>query len=57
MAVRRRFKTIVMPGLDPGTNSASRLMLASVTEWIAGSGPAMTTSGVRTVRVTKERAP
>jgi hypothetical protein len=32
-----------MPGLDPGIHSAVGPELATVTEWIAGSSPAMTT--------------
>ena len=41
MTQRRR--TVVMPGLDPGIHSATVLVAASAAEWIAGTGPAMTT--------------
>jgi uncharacterized protein YuzE len=37
----------VMPGLDPGIHSAKPSRSASA-EWIAGSGPAMTTTGRET---------
>jgi hypothetical protein len=35
--------SVVMPGLDPGIHSVAKAMVLSVTEWIAGSSPAMTT--------------
>jgi BirA family transcriptional regulator, biotin operon repressor / biotin---[acetyl-CoA-carboxylase] ligase len=34
--------TVVMPGLDPGIHSGTELPSPSVTEWVAGSSPAMT---------------
>ena len=36
---------VVMPGLDPGIHSVARMITSTVTEWIAGSNPAMTTVG------------
>jgi hypothetical protein len=33
-----------MPGLDPGIHSVALLIVTTVTEWIAGSGPTMTTN-------------
>jgi hypothetical protein len=32
-----------MPGLDPGIHAEPIVEAATVTEWIAGSSPAMTT--------------
>jgi hypothetical protein len=32
-----------MPGLDPGIHSVALAIVIGVTEWIAGSSPAMTT--------------
>jgi hypothetical protein len=32
-----------MPGLDPGIHSVTGMPQSTVTEWIAGSSPAMTT--------------
>jgi hypothetical protein len=37
---------VVMPGLDPGIHSVTPKIFAAVTEWIAGSSPAMTTEVV-----------
>jgi hypothetical protein len=37
-------RTVVTPGLDPGIHSVALAALMAVTEWIAGSSPAMTTS-------------
>jgi hypothetical protein len=34
---------VVMPGLDPGIHSVMPMNSVIVTEWIAGSSPAMTT--------------
>ncbi len=34
---------VVMPGLDPGIHSVTLVSSGTVTEWIAGSSPAMTT--------------
>ena len=39
----RLFRTVVMPGLDPGIHSVTALRTSTATEWIAGSSPAMTT--------------
>jgi hypothetical protein len=35
---------VVMPGLDPGIHSVAVDNWMRVTEWIAGSSPAMTTT-------------
>jgi hypothetical protein len=37
-------QSVVMPGLDPGIHSVALRTSSSVTEWIAGSSPAMTTT-------------
>jgi hypothetical protein len=39
----RTYFDAAMPGLDPGIHSATLPAIASATEWIAGSSPAMTT--------------
>jgi hypothetical protein len=43
--VSKRLPAVVMPGLDPGIHSATPDQTVTVTEWIAGSSPAMTTNG------------
>jgi hypothetical protein len=46
VAATKRFSSVVMPGLDPGMHSVAPKTPATVTEWIAGSSPAMTTVDV-----------
>jgi hypothetical protein len=44
-ATAEPLRTVVTPGLDTGIHSRMRMLAAAVTEWIAGSSPARTTSG------------